>query len=250
MMRRRTLIRAVPFVLALGTRTAAALSQRSYRGTVRYMTGARENGRETFSVTVQPDGLRTMRVQCEMDDDRLLRDVTITVDATWRPVTAFVQLTIAERLVGATWYRFSAEAAIAEGFTAGEGRISQRFALTRPADAFVAHPIHGDAWNLARLRAAGGRAVGTPDFASSLLPNGGSGPTLVPFPKDYLAFAMVGGETVKTPAGSFAAEHFTMTVVPKKKVMDVWAFGEDCIPVRMATEGRTYELVDLSGDPR
>ena len=49
---------------------------RHYRGKMLYLTdGVGEMGREFFSVTVQPDGERTLRAQCEMDDDRLLRDV-------------------------------------------------------------------------------------------------------------------------------------------------------------------------------
>jgi hypothetical protein len=237
-------------LLLLGARPAAALEQRNYRGALRYLVGSRENGRETFSVTIQPDGLRTMRAQCEMDDDRLLRDVTVTLDRDWRPVTAFVQLTIAGQFVGATWYRFSADAAEAEGYTRGEGRFSQRFPLAQPADAFGTHPIHSDAWNLARLRLAGGRDVTSPRFSSSAMSNGGSGPTLVRFPENYLAFARVGRERVQVPAGGYDTEHFTMTVVPKRKVIHIWAFGADCIPVRMFAEDRVYELTALSGDAK
>ena len=52
------------------------MSHRSYRGKMLYLTdGVGEMGREWFHVTVQPDGTRTMRATCEMDDDRLLRDV-------------------------------------------------------------------------------------------------------------------------------------------------------------------------------
>jgi hypothetical protein len=251
MIPRRRILHGLPAaLLLLGARPAAALEQRSYRGALRYVVGTRENGRETFSVTVQPDGLRTLRAQCEMDDDRLLRDVTVTLDAAWRPVTAFVQLTIAGQFVGATWYRFSADAAEAEGYTRGEGRFSQRFALAQPADAFGTHPIHSDAWNLARLRLAGGREVATPRFSSSAQSNGASGPTLVRFPENYLAFAAAGRERVTVPAGRFDTEHFTMTVVPKRRVNHVWAFGEDCIPVRMTAEDRVYELTALAGDAK
>ena len=156
MFSRRLLLQSLPAtVLATGAGPAsAALKQRSYRGAMRYSLGSRENGRESFLVTVQPDGLRTLRAQCELDDDQLLRDVTLTVDADWRPLTAFIQLTIAGKFAGATWYRFAAGEIVVEGYNAVAGRISQQVPLTRPADAFGAHPIHGDAWNLARLRLA------------------------------------------------------------------------------------------------
>ncbi len=241
----------MPAFLLLGAGGAlAGLQQRSYRGVVRYAIGARDNGQETFTVTVQPGGLRTLRARCEIDDARLLRDVTITLDAEWRPLVAFIQLTIAGEFVGATWYRFSDEEAVAEGYTKGEGRIAQRFALTEPADAFGTHPIHGDAWNLVRLRRNGGRPITTPRFTSSAQQNGSSGPTLLRLPENHIQYALVGPETVTVPAGTFATEHFTMTVVPRNKVNQVWAFGEDCIPVRMLTsDNRRYELVELAGDP-
>jgi hypothetical protein len=78
------------------------MQHRSYRGKVSYVTdGVGEMGREMFHVTIQPDGTRTLRATCELDDDRLLRDVVHTVDKDWRPVDAFVRLTIAEQTAGA-----------------------------------------------------------------------------------------------------------------------------------------------------
>ena len=253
MISRRQLLQSVPAaVLAAGAGpVSAALNQRSYQGVMRYSLGSRENGRESFFVTVQPDGLRTLRARCELDDDQLLRDVTLTVDAGWRPMTAFIQLTIAGQFAGATWYRFAPNEIVVEGYNAVAGRISQRVPLTRPADAFGAHPIHGDAWNLARLRLAGGRPINAPRFTSSSMSNGASGPGLVLLPENYLVYALAGRDTVTTPSGSYAADHFTMTVTAKKKVNHIWAYGADCIPVRMTTsDGRNYELVELSGDAR
>jgi len=251
MVRRRELLSCLPSMLLFRMGMAgAALNQRSYRGVMRYAIGTRENGRETFSVTIQPDGLRTLRAQCEIDDAELMRDVTITLDAQWHPVVAFIQLTIAGEFVGATWYRFSEDEALAEGYTKGEGRLSQSYMLTEPADAFGAHPIHGDAWNLARLRRNGGRTITSPRFTSSAQSNGGTGPALLRLPENHIAYALVGSETITAPAGTFEADHCTMTVIPKNKVNHIWAFGEDCIPVRMITsEDRRYELVELSGEP-
>jgi hypothetical protein len=244
MIGRRELLQCLPAALLLRAGSAvAALDQRSYRGVVRYAIGERENGREIFDVTVQPDGLRTLRAQCEIDDARLMRDVTATLDANWLPVVAFIQLTIAGRFAGATWYRFSDREVVAEGYT--------RFELTEPVDAFGTHPIHGDAWNLARLRRNGGRRIASPRFTSSFASNGSTGPALVRLPRNHIAYALVGKETVTVPAGTFETEHFTMNVVPREKVNHIWAFGEDCIPARMVTSaGRRYELIELDGNPR
>ncbi len=252
MIGRRELLQCLPAALFLRSGgAAAALDQRSYRGVVRYAIGERENGRETFGVTIQPDGLRTLRAQCEIEDVRLMRDVTVTLDANWLPVVAFIQLTIAGRFTGATWYRFSEREVVAEGYTTADGRISQRFEVTEPVDAFGTHPIHGDAWNLARLRRNGGRRIASPRFTSSFASNGSTGPALVRIPQDHIAYELEGKETVTVPAGTFETEHFTMNVVPRDKVNHIWAFGEDCIPARMLTsQGRRYELIELDGDPR
>ena len=252
MIRRRELLQFLPAALLFGAGgAAAALDQRSYRGVVRYAIGDQDNGRESFVVTVQPDGLRTLRAQCEIDDAALLRDVTVTLDANWLPVVAFIQLTIAGRFVGATWYRFSASEVVAEGFTTADGRISQRFELAEAIDAFGTHPIHGDAWNLARLRRTGGRRIASPRFTSSFASNGSTGPALVRLPENHIEYALVGTESITVPAGTFETEHFTMNVVPRSKVNHIWAFGEDCIPARMVTsEGRRYDLIELAGDPR
>jgi hypothetical protein len=250
-MQRRQLLKCLPTVLFLGYGTVwAGLNQRSYRGRVGYWKGDRDNGWETFSVTVQPNGLRILRAHCEIEDSRLMRDVTITLDGDWRPIVAFVQLTVDGRFAGSTWYRFADDAAVAEGYTMGEGRISQSFSLSEPADAFGTHPIHGDAWNLARLRRNAGRPITSPRFSSSAQSDGGTGPRLLRLPENHIAYALVGPDEVTVPAGTFQAQHFTMTVVPKKKVNHIWAYGDDCIPVRMVTsEDRRYELVELSGDP-
>ena len=64
---------------------------RLYRGTISY---AREDGgafgQEFFTVSVDPDGSRTLRCLCEMDDIALVRDVTYTVDQDFRAIDCFV----------------------------------------------------------------------------------------------------------------------------------------------------------------
>ncbi len=218
---------------------------------MRYHNSARENGSERFWITVQQDGWRTMRAQCEIFDSRLFRDVTVTLDADWRPVIAFIQLSIDDSFAGATWFNFSGSRALAEGYTAADGRFSQSIELPAPADAFGTHPIHGDAWNLARLRRNGGKAISTPRLTSSAQSDGGTGPALVMLPAGHVVYDLVGAAAVTVPAGRFETTHFTMSVPSKNKVIDIWAFGDDCIPSRMTTtEGRRYELTELSGDYR
>ena len=100
------------------------MRHRSYRGKVVYLTdNVGEMGREFFHVTIQPDGTRTMRAVCEMDDDRLLRDVVITLDPQWQPTDAFVRLTINEDFFGSSWFRFSPSEAECQALTKREGGV-------------------------------------------------------------------------------------------------------------------------------
>ena len=98
------------------------MRHRTYAGKIVYLTdGAGEMGRERFRVTVHDDGRRTLRAICEMDDDELLRDVTYTVDRHFRPLDAFVRLTIGEAFVGSGWYHFTETAVTCEAVTASAG---------------------------------------------------------------------------------------------------------------------------------
>ena len=147
---------------------------RSYRGKMLYITdGVGEMGREYFSVTVQPDGERTLRAQCEMDDDRLLRDVVLTVDREWRPREAFVRLAVDGRLMGSSWFRFTATHAECQGLTRREGRVTQQIDWPAGVESFGTHALHGDAWVMGRLRLHRGdlKHFALATFASSTMAN-------------------------------------------------------------------------------
>lgn len=230
------------------------MRHRAYRGRMVYATnGVGETGREHFSVTVQPDGMRTLRAQCEMDDDRLLRDVVITVDADWRPRDAFLRLTVEERLVGTSWFRFDGRVAEAEGWTAANGRFAQRLETADPVAFFGTHSLHCDAWVAGRLRmhegAPGEFAFVT--YASSVLANGGSGPELIAVPPDFATVRDLGSETIDGPAGRFDTHHVRIEAHGIDH-FDVWAAGGDCLPVRLTSDvlKQSYELVEIEGDWR
>jgi hypothetical protein len=231
----------------------SATVHRSYRGKMRYLTdGIGETGREWFHVTIQPDGTRTMRATCEMDDDQLLRDVVLTVDNAWYPVDAFVRLTVAAKPVGSSWFYFTKNTAECQGFTSQEGRVTQHFATEGRIGFFGAHQLHGDAWACATLARDKDLTPTVPDlnFSSSHLPNGGSGPTLVPTPADFIRKQYVGRERVEVTAGQFDTEHFQFFVADYPPI-DVWTLGTDFIPVRLRWDllKQDYELVELEGDP-
>jgi len=229
------------------------MKHRSYRGKLSYLTdGVGETGREWFFVTIQPDGTRTMRATCEMDDDSLLRDVVMTVDPNWYPVDAYVRLIVNERLVGTSWFCFTDHSAECEAVTAQDGRVSQRFDTAGRVGFFGAHPLHGDAWGCAALQrdASFDHEVVGHDFSTSHLPNGGSGPRLNPTPSSVDCRKYIGDERIEVGAGSFDTRHFQFFVAEYPPI-DIWTLGSDFVPVRLRWDllNQTYDLVELTGDP-
>ncbi|MDX2223338.1 MAG: hypothetical protein SFV21_11340 [Rhodospirillaceae bacterium] len=210
-------------------------------------------GREMFHVTIQADGTRILRAICELEDDKLLRDVVATVGADWYPIDAFVRIVTDGAFVGSTWFRFTHRAAECHAVTALEGRWSQAFDLDGPAGELGTHPVHADAWGLAHFpnREPGHEAL-PPGvrFSTSIQSNGGSGPLLTPS-TGRKRRRYVGREKLTVRAGAFDVEHF-QDLFPDKPPADLWVTATDYVPVKVQWVYRkqTYELVELSGDAR
>ena len=118
------------------------MGHRTYRGKIVYITdGVGEEGREYFTVTVQPDGSRVLRAQCEMDNDGLLRDVIYALDCQWQPEECFVRLTIGGKFQGSAVFRFTDTQVICDAMTAEDGNLSQRFDVLERVPSFGAHPL-------------------------------------------------------------------------------------------------------------
>ena len=227
------------------------MNHRSYSGTILYITdGKGEEGREFFKVTVQPDGTRTLRAHCEMDNDELLRDVVLTLDGNWRPLDAFVRLTIANQFQGSSWFLFSDKQLICEAFTKDAGRISQRLATPVWPPSFGGHPICCDTWHskAASLRREDKAAFQALDWIamSSLLPNGGSGPLVS---HAHVDVEFCGIENVTTAAGTFETTHVKNFARHRGRdcPVEIWAWNDDFVPIRARWDllGQTYELVEL-----
>ncbi len=223
------------------------LDQRSIRGKILYIHNQDgEIGREWFTFTVQPNGDRTLRAQCEMDDSVLLRDVIYAVDGGWRPQDAFIRLTIHGKLVGSSWFYFNEEGAQCEGYTTSDGRISQKLDLGGYPTTFGAHPVTVDAMTSAAFDHGRGetkqfipRAV-----TSSSAADGGTGPMLMPFEKSV---EYVGKETVKVPAGTFETDRYLIHLEHYDHPLDVRVIPKDHVLVRL-TWGHwdvRYDLVEL-----
>lgn len=114
-----------------------------------------ERGREWVSVSVSPDGSRTLSARCEMDDSQVERHVVYAVDARWRPLDASIRLSVRGAFTGSGWFRFAEDMAECETLMVDGGRVSQRIGR-RPgeqgarAKSFGAHT--GDDLILVKIR--------------------------------------------------------------------------------------------------
>ena len=88
-------------------------------------------------------------------------------------------------------------------------------------------------------------------FTTSLSANGGTGPALVRIDSGRLRIRDFGPEVVTVAAGRFDTHHVRVEVSDVDS-FDIWAAGEDCVPVRLTSDGlgQTFELVELRGDCR
>lgn len=76
-------------------------------GRIEYVTdGVGVRGHEDFRLLRHRNGTRTLRATCEMYDEKLLRDVFLSVDARYRPQNAHISLWLEQDFVGSGHYIF------------------------------------------------------------------------------------------------------------------------------------------------
>ncbi len=221
---------------------------RTVRGRLDYIHDQRgETGREWFTITVNADGSRTIRAQCEMDEDGLLRDVIWSLNADWTPVDAYVRLNVGGKFQGAGWFWIDGSEVTGEIFNAGTGRLRQKLALSEPPAIFGAHPVSGDAMKTAKFdRNSADKIQKFQGISTSPLPNGGSGPILTEI---TMTFEFIGEEEVTVPAGTFQTERFRWHFEQFAPI-EIWTMGSDHIPVKLRWDelDSDYLLTELSGD--
>jgi hypothetical protein len=234
------------------------MDYKTYRGKILYIHDEiGERGREWFTLTRHRNGDRTVRVMCELYDIDLLRDVVYTVDKDWRPVDAFIRLTLKDEFCGSGWVSFTDRYAECETFLANGGRISQRIELDRRPPTFGCHPVICDIWHVGAFDRKSNKKVqnlkGT--LMSSPLHTGASGPMLGSVIMTYegknldeFDIEYVSSEKVTVPAGTFDTDHFRY-LLGGFPPYDMWCHGDDLIPVklRFGLNKTTYQLVEFNG---
>jgi len=219
---------------------------RHYAGKISYLDNAgREWGREEFSGSVHARG-RSLRAVCEMDEARLLREVSWAVTETWRPREGFVRNVRDGQTIGSCWYSVTGEMVECEGITAEEGRISRRIEAARPIDFLGMHPLTGDAITaMVRGTDQPGQEQTLLCAANSMAHLGDEGLSLM-LVEPVVAF--IAHEQITVGAGTFDALHYTIRwsdQVPH--LTDYWIDPVDCLPLLtvLPAIGERYELVRL-----
>ena len=218
---------------------------RLYGGTISYTRNGQEFGREFFNVTVGQDDTRTLRCLCEIDDAGLVRDVTYTVRADFRPIDCFVRVTNQNRFVGTGWFQFGDRYVEGEAFTATEGRVSQRLEVAERIRVFGTHPLCSDIWKCASAKA---ERIGETQILDNCVncspfPNGDTGPLLA---RKTYELIYRGHETIEVAAGVFDCEHFSWGMTGNR-TLHLYTAGPDYLPVRATVPemGRSFDMVEL-----
>ena len=220
------------------------MTYQTTRGKILYLSDASgEWGREWFHRTEHDDGTRTYRTVSEIDDMQLLRDVTHTAGADFRPIECYARIRLGDE-ISVGWFDFGDNEITCEADIHGMGRISQRVELTERAPYFGPHPVCGDAWVMAAydLYEPGRKQIDS--FLSSKLVTGSDGPWIAPYTIDIDELPR---ETLDVPAGTFETRHFRI-YYDEGKQQDTWVTDDfhfvklrneelalDCVLVELET---------------
>ena len=230
------------------------MDRRRISGTLLYRrTDGTVTGRELFSVSCHRDGSRTLRAQCEMDDDGIVRDCLLAIDAETRPTEAYVRLLADGTAAGSALFSI-ADDAISAVTRDAVGRLD-RHSRTMPETVrfFGTHSLINDGW-LTRLDP--GLAIGATaelhDLPACSLAANGATPPQIETTTARLTYE--GEDRVTVPAGRFAAQCYAVGYGDYPPLR-AWVVGPDRLLVRMTWDflDGVYELTHsdgaLSGEP-
>ena len=207
-------------------------------------------GLERFSVSVAPDGSRTLHATCEIFDRNLSKDIVYSVDRDFRPMDAYVRLIKDGTVLGSGRFQFDGSGGSLDCDNRQIGFIRQRIDQPGGFPSFGPHPLSCDIWHLARYDHRSGTRVQYFDSAlSSPEHDGGSGPMLYPI---RFGIEFLGPETVEVPAGRFETHHYQFHLdgsLPEEHPLEqLWCIPGDFIFVKIRVDGylsTTYQLVEL-----
>lgn len=213
------------------------------RGTILYQGDAGLRGREAWSIVSAADGTRTLQAHARMHDTRIERWVVHTLGPDGSPLRSFVSHRLAGEFLGEGWFLFSPGRLTGRVLLSGRGEIEQSVPIDGSVDYFVPHSVAADSWiTLCHDIATDGWQEVRNGFASSLLPDGSTGPLIERH--RGLRILLAGEETVEVPAGRYRTRHYVVS--PREGVEEhLWVSVDDArmlIKLRSDRLATTYLL--------
>jgi len=200
-------------------------------------------GCEHFDLSSHRDG-HLLRALCVLDDVDLLRDVTISMDAAWRPRDGYCRLTRAGRDESTLWFRVEEDGVRVDGDLGGVRQPPQHVATDTRLAYLGLHPLQGDAL-IVEQRGIDrpGEFMPIETVTNSISPNGDEGVGAVRMTIDA---AYVGVEAITVAAGSFTARRYALRWRTDWPAADLWVRQEDALflLMRWSLIPNWYELTE------
>jgi hypothetical protein len=197
---------------------------------------------ERFTITLNPDGSRTLRTVTRSPAGDLLRDVNMMVGADWRPIEGMGRLFLKGELAGTVLRRVSGDRL--DSYLWRPGEAMDHAVLEAPENMTLGfHPITGDAWKTNLLSTAHHEPQEVVVYTVS---NTWYGGTLSHGHLLRSSAAFEGRETLDLPIGRTPCERFLWTPRPGKALL-IWRTGEARLLARMEVvsgerPGTVYQL--------
>ena len=221
---------------------------RNIRGRIAYLRhGGQTAGREFFSVSVFPDGTRTLRAECHFDIEDLVRDVIFTLDRRWQPIDAYLRVAQSRRFLGSGWYRFDDGGTTCEALDSHQQHVTHVKNAVRRPPSFGSHPIINDGiwpavFDLSRADSMQ-RFDGCITYSKEQI-----GKESIGIDTFDLEITYHGMQTIQVAAGSFDCRHFEALIVGLAAPFKLWTWSDDYIVVKETwaeLPGHSYELAEL-----
>lgn len=196
---------------------------------------------ENFMVTTNPDGSHTAQSVTRFPGGTIVRHVTQTVDAQFRPMDGFVRLFVGKEYQGGLVRRVVGDQ-VTSLLLSPDGSPVQEATLPGGADLVLGyHPTVVEGWKFTHCDRSKSGTQHVRILTTSATWNGGQ---MSHGREVTLAIEYLGKQDVTVPAGTFSCDHYLWHTGAIDADIEVWTSGPDRICVRVVghSKGVAYEL--------
>lgn len=181
-------------------------------------------GREYFDLSSHSAG-HVLRAQCVLDDVRLIRDVSLSLDRAWRPKDGYCRIDRAGETESICWFRVSDDGVHVDQSLRGDV-LPAAFLPTESRIPYLGlHPLQGDALIVEqRGTASPGTFRAVHAVTNSISPNGDED---VGAQSMLIHVAYLGVEQISVAAGSFSARRYALRWRDDWPPADLWVREKD-----------------------